>query len=132
MPVTSAETTPHPIHAVMPPILIGADLLDSVQAAMPRPPADAPLAWQDPGRAQIIAAIAAYRPSDALQALLAAQIVTCRVAADDMRWRSSAPNLPVQVASCWRRTGGRLMRTAELMAHTLRRLQAEVVRHAGA
>ena len=132
MSLTPAETTHPAIRSAMPPIHLSADLLDSVQAAMPPPPADAPLAWQHPSRPQLIATIAAYHPCDVLQARLAAQIVTVRLVAEDTRWRSSAPALPVQLASSLRRTAGRRMRTAALLEHTLRQRQKSAAREHGA
>ncbi len=127
MSLTSAETTQPAIQQVMPPIFLSAALLDGVQAAMPPPPADAPLAWQHPSRSQLIEAIAAYRPADLPQAHLAAQIVTIRLVAEDMRWRSSAPDLPRSRASSLRRMTDRLTRTAALLECTLRRQQSIAV-----
>ncbi len=123
MSITSAEAIHSAIQPVTPSILLGADLLDTVEAAIPPPPADTPLAWQHPSRPQLIATIAGYTRSDALQALLAAQIVTVRLAAEDNRWRSSAPDLPVPRASGLRRMTRRLMRAAAELERTLLRLQ---------
>jgi hypothetical protein len=123
MSLTSTETTASAIQPAMPPILLSADLLDAVQAAMLAPPADAPLAWQHPSRTQIIEAIAAYHPSDLLQACLVAQIVTMRLMADDTRWRASAPDLPASRAATLRRMTGRLTKAADLLERTLRQRQ---------
>ena len=94
---TPTEPTQPAIQPATPVIHLGADLLDAVQAATPRPPADAPVAWQHPSRPHLIAAIAAYSPTDAAQSSLAGQLVAMRMAAEDLRWRSSAPDLPVRI-----------------------------------
>jgi hypothetical protein len=124
MCLTSTATSHPAIQPAMPPVLLSAALLDAVQAALPLPPADAPLAWQHPSRPQLIETIAAYHPSDLLQAHLAAQIVTIRLVAEDTRWRSSAPALPRPRASSLRRMTARLTRTAAMLEHTLRRQQS--------
>ncbi len=132
MSLTSVEPSQPAIQSATPVIHLGADLLDAVQAATPRPPADAPVAWQHPSRPHLIAAIAAYKPTDAAQASLAGQLVAMRMAADDLRWQSSAPDLPARTASRLRRTSVRTARAAAQLERALRRLQAIAAQQAGA
>ncbi len=118
---TKTKTTNRATRSTMPTYPIGDNQLDPVLAALPSLIADAPPAsWQWARRTWILGEIAALRPTNALQAGFAGQIVVLRhLAVRTLGWAELCGNSPEQ--ALWLgRTAGALVAAGERLERALR------------
>ncbi len=111
--------------APTPPAPSAGALLASVLTTLPAPQAAAAAAADDPRRARIAEAIAAYAPTTGLQALFVTQLLSVRLLAEDTARQAAAPELPEQQAQTQRRLVARLTRLAGQLERTLRRMRRQ-------
>ena len=119
MSPVKAEHTHRVTQIATPTYRLSDDLLDRVQAALPPMVANAPLAWQRTRRKWIIKEIAALHPADALQAVLAGQIVMLRHLAASLMGRAGLRTTSLAQARQLGRTAAALMGTGERLERTL-------------
>ena len=132
MSPVKAEHTHRVTQVATPTYRLSDDLLDRVQAALPPMVANAPLAWQRTRRKWIIKEIAALHPADALQAVLAGQIVMLRHLAASLMGRAGLRTTSLDQARQLGRTAAALTGTCERLERTLRRRQKSAVPPGGA
>jgi len=114
--------TPEVIRDFMPPYHLRADLLEATILALPRPPPDALATWREERLVRLVEEIIAFRPADAAQARIAAQILVVRELADTLANRAHAEGVPAEQIS-------RLSRSAGAMVQTAMGLERVLVRH---
>lgn len=127
MSPVKAEHTHGVTQVATPTYRLSDDLLDRVQAALPPMVANAPLAWQRTRRKWIIKEIAALHPADALQAVLAGQIVMLRHLAASLMGRAGLRTTSLAQARLLGRTAAALAGTGQQLERELRRRRKNAV-----
>jgi len=121
--IPSNGITPGVFRDTMPAYHLSLDLMNGTFAALPPPPLDAPAGWRHERITRLIGEIVAFRPADAAQARLAAQILIARELADTLTRRVHALGATVEEMCRLSRASGELMWTATLLLRTLERCQ---------
>jgi hypothetical protein len=101
--------------------------LDGVLRALPPPPPGASVAERHARLRQVIEELLALGPTNALEAMLASQIVICRHSAADSTRRSVDGTLTQPLAAQMRRSGEALLRVAGQAERLLKKQQARRV-----
>jgi outer membrane biosynthesis protein TonB len=123
MTIPSNGITPEVIRGVMPPYRLSPDLLAATLAAFPAPPPGSTTAWLQTRVTRVVQEIADLKPADALQARMAAQLITTRELAHTFTLHAQAPNLePIQRCRLGH-TAAELLRSAAMLDRTLARHQ---------
>jgi hypothetical protein len=118
-----AEITHRATQVATPVYQFSDEQLDHVLAALPPLVADALPAWRRTHRKWVSKEIAAFRPTDEVQARLAAQIVVVRHIKGSMLGLAGCGSCSPQQERWLDRTEAVLLRTGELLQRTLRRRQ---------
>jgi len=114
--------TPEVIREAMPPYHLSQDLLAATLTTLPPPPPAATQHWRETRLTRLFQEIAALKPADAIQARMAAQLLTTRELADACVARAHAA--PEITHLCrLARTAAELMRSAATLDRTLARHQ---------
>src|SRR5208337_4866441 len=127
MSLPSNGITADVIRDIMPPYRLDADLLAGTFAALPPPPPDAPQAWRYAHITRVLQEITAFKPADAAQARIAAQLLIVRELSDTITARAYAPEVTIEQMCRVARTTGELLRTANALERTLARHQQKPV-----
>jgi hypothetical protein len=115
------------VQAVAPAYRLNDSLLDDILSALPPMTATAPPAWHAMRRERIRQEMAALRPTDAAQAMLAGQIVLCRHTAAHTMGLAARPDNTPKLARQLDRCAASLARTAKQVERSLRQRQKMVV-----
>jgi hypothetical protein len=124
MPPIKTEIACRAAHPVAPDCLLDRALLFQVLGAVSQPPASAPVDERHAHLRRVITELCALAPGNPIEAMLAAQIVAGRHAAEDAARRSADGTLdPARM----RRRAEAMLRMADRAERTLRRAQARRV-----
>jgi hypothetical protein len=88
--------------------------------ALPRPPAEAPVAWRHAYLQRVVEELCVFAPFDAVDVMLATQLIICRHAAADSMRGSVDAALPLGLTAKMRRCAGSLLRVAGQVERELR------------
>jgi hypothetical protein len=132
MSPTKPEISPQVAQVATPTYPLTDDLLGSALAALPKLIPDAPPAWHRTHRKWVTKEIAAFHPRDAVQALLAGQVVVARHLAASLMGRAGLRATSLAWARRLGRIAAGLMRTSERTGLALRRVQKNATPPGGA